>query len=169
MINSYIGEKYMTYVTTQIGDEKRCSRCNTTKSVTDFPTYAPTTKGYTRFKNGIKPWCKKCYREYAKKYNGDARKNPDDNHYSPWRWSHYKRKYGLTKEEVIGMMEERNGKCDICGKKSNHSSGLLCVDHDHKTGKVRGLLCYDCNTFLGNAKDNINNLKNAINYLRRAN
>ena len=150
----------MTYTTTQTDDKKRCSRCDTEKDITEFAAYPPESKSYKRFKNGIKPWCKECYKVYAREYGREMRPHKG-------RWDHYKRKYDLTKDEVIGMMEERNGKCDICNKPTEHSSGILCVDHCHTTGKVRGMLCFNCNTMLGNAGDNISILLNGINYLER--
>jgi hypothetical protein len=80
-------------------------------------------------------------------------------------YSHYYKKYGLTQEEVIQMHEQRNFKCDICGNDTDHRYDKLCVDHSHTTGNVRGLLCFSCNTLLGNAKDDIMILQNAIRYL----
>jgi len=74
-----------------------------------------------------------------------------------------KKKYGITIEEYIIMLKNQNYKCLICNLKSKKN---LCVDHCHKTNKVRGLLCKNCNFLLGNAKDNINILKKAIKYLR---
>jgi hypothetical protein len=168
MINSSIRRKNMTYTTTQTDDKKRCSRCDTEKDITEFAAYPPESKSYKRFKNGIKPWCKECYKVYAREYGREMRPHKG-------RWDHYKRKYDLTKDEVIGMMEERNGKCDICNKgidelktgKTKHSNGLLFIDHCHQTNKVRGMLCFECNVMIGNAHDNIHTLHSAINYLER--
>jgi hypothetical protein len=71
--------------------------------------------------------------------------------------------YGLTLEQYEEMWIAQGGKCAICGKDS--PSRLLCVDHDHETGKVRGLLCVHCNHLLGNARDKIQVLASAIQYL----
>lgn len=58
-------------------------------------------------------------------------------------------------------------KCEICGKKNYYpGSYRLSLDHDHKTGKFRGLLCVNCNTILGNCNDNIKLLRSAIKYLK---
>jgi hypothetical protein len=147
--------------TTQTGDQKVCNKCNQSKHIDLFPKADPKTKSYNKYKNGIKPWCKECYRtyntKYMKKMRGEGTK----------AYSHYYKKYGLTQEEVIQMHEERLGKCDICGCQTDHRYDKLCVDHSHDTGKVRGLLCFSCNTALGNFKDNIENLKNAISYLEK--
>ncbi len=71
------------------------------------------------------------------------------------------RKYGITSEEHDVVMSA--GKCATCG-----STEKLCIDHDHSTGKVRGLLCNDCNLSLGYAKDSIETLKNLIKYLEES-
>ena len=62
--------------------------------------------------------------------------------------------------------------CAICGKKETRKSryGGICklhIDHDHKTKKIRGLLCHKCNNGLGNFRDNIENLDRAKKYLER--
>jgi len=67
----------------------------------------------------------------------------------------------LTEVEYFEMLETQDGNCAIC--KAEQAS--LYVDHDHKTGKVRGLLCEQCNFLLGNAKDNVNILASAVKYL----
>lgn len=78
-------------------------------------------------------------------------------------------KYGLTIEQYNAMFESQNGQCKICGKKFDNKMGSGNVDHCHKTGKVRGLLCNGCNVGLGFFKDNIENLKSAAEYLTKYN
>jgi hypothetical protein len=73
---------------------------------------------------------------------------------------HLKRRYGLTEAEVKALIEEQGGVCAVCWvEKPEH------VDHDHRTGKVRGILCFNCNGGLGQFKDDIDRLINAIAYL----
>lgn len=78
-------------------------------------------------------------------------------------------RYGITLKDYDELLQKQNGKCAICQqieiKKNQHGLVSLAVDHDHKTGKVRGLLCSKCNCLLGYAKDSIINLKKAIDYL----
>lgn len=62
------------------------------------------------------------------------------------------------------MRDEHAGRCGICGKEPR--SGFV-IDHDHKTGRVRGLLCQRCNSGLGSLGDSIEGLKAAIAYLER--
>jgi len=77
-----------------------------------------------------------------------------------------KRCYGITIEQYDQMFNVQEGKCKVCGKHQNELKQPLSVDHNHITGKVRGLLCPNCNTILGYAKDDINILQNVINYLK---
>lgn len=77
---------------------------------------------------------------------------------------HRGRKYGLTPEQVDTLIEGVGGKCEIC--KTVPEKGLV-IDHCHSTGKVRGMLCQQCNSVLGMAKDDINVLTEAIRYLER--
>jgi hypothetical protein len=64
------------------------------------------------------------------------------------------------------MLEEQEHKCAICLTSDTDLDKLLSVDHCHTTGKIRGLLCNNCNLALGNFKDNLNSLENAIKYLK---
>jgi hypothetical protein len=87
------------------------------------------------------------------------------------RKSEYQKRYGITLDDYEAMCEAQKGVCKICGNKETHKGALgrtkpLCVDHCHATGKVRGLLCNDCNVLLGRAKDNVTVLESAINYLK---
>jgi hypothetical protein len=83
-------------------------------------------------------------------------------------WSIRRRlkKYGLTKEQFDQMFEVQKGLCAIC--KFDLLKGIygVAVDHDHVTGKVRGLLCHPCNRGLGQFQDSENLLEQAIHYLR---
>lgn len=70
------------------------------------------------------------------------------------------------------MLNTQNHLCKICNlpgfKLDPRSKTLLVVDHCHSTGKVRGLLCHNCNRALGLFKDNTNSIENALNYLKGA-
>lgn len=79
---------------------------------------------------------------------------------------------GITLDDYQRMLEKQNNKCAICNeqetRKNPHSDGVLrlCIDHCHKTGKVRGLLCHSCNTALGKFKDSAILMYRAIRYLK---
>ena len=72
----------------------------------------------------------------------------------------YEYKYGITVEELSRLEQKQGGMCAICGRKS-----ALVVDHDHKTGVVRGLLCNECNMALGLLGDDAWTLHSAADYL----
>lgn len=80
-----------------------------------------------------------------------------------------KRHYGLTGPEYEQLLKDQNNSCWICLASHNpdQKRGRLYVDHDHKTGKVRGLLCGGCNSALGHFKDNVEILEKAIQYLKK--
>jgi hypothetical protein len=105
------------------------------------------------------------YKEYARKgwiKNGEIRNT-----------SRISKKYGLTVSEYLVLVEKQDNKCLICKKQETRKSKVpeefcrLCIDHCHKTGKVRGLLCHNCNQFIGYAKESIEILKQAILYLEK--
>lgn len=86
---------------------------------------------------------------------------------------HIERKYGLRPEEFDVYWTACRGKCFICEKQmkwptstQGQSLDVVTVDHNHKTGKVRGLLCGRCNRTLGFFNDDIDLLQKAINYLK---
>lgn len=76
------------------------------------------------------------------------------------------KKFGITLDDYCKMLEDQNGQCAICGT-NRQPKKALCVDHDHDTGEIRGLLCMKCNVALGLMDNNIESLQNAINYLRK--
>jgi hypothetical protein len=82
--------------------------------------------------------------------------------------SSLKRKYGIGIDQYNILLEIQNNTCYICGK-SEVLNKSLAVDHNHETGKVRGLLCYRCNTALGFVEEKVEILQNMINYLNKHN
>ena len=79
----------------------------------------------------------------------------------------YNTKYGITIEDYNDMFEKQKGVCKICAlPQTNKRFNHLCVDHDHETGKVRGLLCDPCNRAIGLFKDDPRLLNKASQYLR---
>ena len=74
--------------------------------------------------------------------------------------------YGATYEEYLQLLVKQDYRCAICGNERSKDDTNLCVDHCHKTGKIRGLLCKSCNLGISNLKDSISNLEKAITYLK---
>lgn len=106
---------------------------------------------------------KKAMREYMKKWR---EANPDraiDNE--------MKKRYGISLNDYNSMFDEQNGACAICHNEEtrvdhwNKMVSRLAVDHDHKTGKVRGLLCHSCNNSLGHMHDDPSRMMQAAIYL----
>jgi len=83
----------------------------------------------------------------------------------------YKRKYGVSAEEVHALWQEQGGRCGICERtvlwefEGKGNRDRLCVDHCHETGEVRGILCWSCNAGLGKLGDTVEALERAIRYL----
>ncbi len=79
--------------------------------------------------------------------------------------------YGITLEEYFEMVDSHAGLCAICGRvgfqMGKNQKLLLVIDHCHESGKVRGLLCHNCNRGLGLFKDNVESLTKAIEYLQK--
>lgn len=74
---------------------------------------------------------------------------------------HLARKYGLTPDQYDALLLAQGNVCSICSSRRK----TMCVDHDHSTGEVRGILCRSCNAMLGQVGDNTAWLARAIQYL----
>jgi len=96
-------------------------------------------------------------RNSSMKYSSDKKK-------VNWR----KYAYGITKEEYDNLLVASNNKCAICGNEFEPTRrNEPCIDHDHETQQIRGLLCRYCNIGLGHFKDDPEVLEKAAIYLRR--
>ena len=76
------------------------------------------------------------------------------------RFNHLRKMYGMTEEMYNERLASQNGMCILCG-----SDKSLEIDHDHVTGRVRGIVCHCCNVALGQFKDNVEVIRRAIAYL----
>lgn len=140
---------------------KVCNKCGIRKSLSKF--YKRKWKNKSGNHYGHREQCKYCgnrqrklhrekYPELTKLYNLKG---------------NLKTLYGITLDDYNKIFQKQNGCCAICGKHQSELNRRLDVDHDHKTGKVRALLCSHCNTGLGSFRDNINVMKKAIKYLEK--
>lgn len=102
-------------------------------------------------------------KDYKKKYKEDNKSKLKD--------KQLREKFNITLDDYIKMLDEQNGCCKICKNPETAknvkygNTMMLAVDHNHQTGKVRGLLCSRCNPALGAFNDSIETLKLAIKYL----
>lgn len=129
-----------------------CTECGIEKEITEFHKDSGKKCGY-------KSKCKMCSRKVQKEWE---RNNKDKR-----RKYRLKGEYGITTDDFEYLLNKQNGKCAICGVSQCATGRRFAVDHCHKTGMVRGLLCQSCNTGLGKFKDNVNNLEQAVKYLMR--
>lgn len=90
-----------------------------------------------------------------------------DNNKDIWKDRQLKRTYNITLEQYNKLLQEQNHCCNICGAHESNFKKSLAVDHCHNTGVVRGLLCKNCNTGIGNFYDNVDIMKRAIEYIMR--
>lgn len=131
---------------------KKCSRCRKTKKNSEFYSRGKTSEKRKSAAAKLDAYCKLCHKikhkEYIaknkqreKEYN---RRQQNKGNISDWN---YKRKYGISEQDYQDMLAAQNGRCKLClclpGKIR------LDVDHDHETGRVRGIVCRRCNGMLG--------------------
>jgi hypothetical protein len=177
---------------------KTCSRCKLEKPITDFNRQGDTKDGLT-YKckpcaaETTKQWAEK-NRDHVRRYNNaryaanpcprkaaakayrekNLEKSKESNRL--WRIKNKEKvwqkgimvRYNLSLETYESMFRSQNGCCKICSKQ-NLDGKRLFVDHDHKTGTVRGLLCHHCNAGMGHFFDNPDLIERVIKYLNESN
>lgn len=136
----------------------KCKKCFTYKDSSDFNKASRNT-------NGLQSYCKVCAQAYHKEYK---QLNPEQS-----TNAHYKRSFGLTLNDVKSLLEGQFNKCALCEKELSVLQGrgfstIAHVDHDHVTGKVRGVLCGNCNTALGKLGDSVASIEKVLSYLRKS-
>jgi hypothetical protein len=137
---------------------KQCSRCGTDYIGTDdeeisrnlFTQFFDYSSVSNRALDGLQSFCKQCANEKVRKRNGVVENT----------------------QALLKRLEAQGGKCAICETEITMARGRAgasnraCVDHDHETGRVRGILCPHCNSAIGFLKDDIELLRKALRYLR---
>ena len=164
---------------------KTCTNCNILKSSKEF---------YRRqaVKDGLTSWCKKCYSSYTKKYRklnsktytqyqkeyhkryqkeNKTRLKQQRQQYYQDNIKYYKtvnkknrllREYGISLNKYHNMLQQQDCRCAICNKRNKQ----LVIDHNHKTGKIKGLLCNKCNSGIGFLQDSVHIINKARIYLQ---
>jgi len=140
-------------------ETKICTGCQQEKPLTEF-----FSRG-GKLVHLYKSQCKLCMQAKRQAW---AEQNRD--HLNDWRRNNWVvtnrrlRRRGATQDMYNAMYEAQKGCCALCNEPEEKFS-WLCIDHDHETGKIRGLLCPNCNRGLGLLKDNANLLQKAAEYI----
>lgn len=129
-----------------------CRMCGETKPVSDF--YLMAT-GY------LDPRCRPCCTIRRAEYRNRTRVE-----HIRYRRKRNLKRFGITEGDYQAMLVKQGGGCGICKKPISWGSRRLSVDHCHKTGAVRGLLCSACNTSIGQMDESLSRLQQAMDYLR---
>lgn len=146
---------YLPDKTCIIDNKKECSKCGEIKDIFCFD------KRINR-KSGVQSACRKCRASYPKNA-------------CPKRIREYDllKTYGISTKDFEELLLSQNNCCAICNinqdELKNNKKKFLCVDHCHTTGKIRGLLCDNCNRGIGLLGDDLDTLESAVAYLARYN
>jgi hypothetical protein len=125
---------------------KYCPRCQQTLPLSSFGSNRSSRDGYTSY-------CRSCHNTVGRETKIRL--------YGGTREYHLRHRYGITVAEFDALVETQGGTCAVCPGKPEH------VDHDHETGTVRGVLCFNCNQALGNVRDDPDILYGLVDYLAR--
>jgi hypothetical protein len=134
---------------------KKCPACKELLPISRF--HPSPSRGRYR-----QPYCKPCTTTKVKEWR-HANKDKTRAHYQNAKGQRRRNRHKLSKDAEARLYGIRGNHCWVCG--AGEGSKLLCFDHDHDSGLVRGLLCTPCNLVLGNAKDNPALLRRAASYL----
>ncbi|WP_405748329.1 endonuclease VII domain-containing protein [Streptomyces canus] len=133
-----------------------CNACGIEKPLDQYNKRAAS-------KDGLNGWCRPCVNAKSTAWYHNNRERARKNH----REWNLRSQYGISEADFLNLLEVQGGKCALCpvvfsteGPRRN-----LCVDHDHDTGLVRGLLCARCNTSIGQLGDNAEGLRRALAYV----
>ena len=133
--------------------EKACTRCKTIKPRAMFP------KGEAP--GGLHSWCRQCTSDYAR--NRRTRGIQPGERVARWK----QQGIDATWDDFLRMSAEQGGRCAICGLTEAETGRSHQLDHDHDTGKPRGILCLTCNSGIGKLRDDPKLVQNALDYLTR--
>jgi len=137
---------------------KICSSCREEKEIERFQK-----KG-----EGFSSQCKDCRNKYNREVWYKNNKERQKEQTAKWKKKNKSRviavRHNLNEEEVKKALNNFNGFCQICGRETD---GKEVLDHCHETKKVRGVICFNCNTLLGRLGDNLESVKDILNRFER--
>jgi hypothetical protein len=128
----------------------------------------PEVKDLARIRERKRLWREKNIdrvRAYFREYDSRRRGAPRKRRPGSIRAYLLRKKFGLTVDQYTALLESQGGRCAICRRID--PGRALSVDHDHQSGRVRGLLCSSCNVLLGHAREDPTTLVAAITYLEQ--
>jgi len=163
--------------------EKRCNKCGVMKSLEEFYRASGMRDGYrgdcklcnaaasrARYEADrvaeiarVKRW-QQANADRVNAYHRERRADPEVKRQA--RAYHLMRTFGITIEQYEAILAGQGGVCAICGRAPSESISLH-VDHDHETGRIRGLLCFRCNNSLGDLDDDPALLQSALSYVAK--
>ena len=148
---------------------KKCYECGETKPLESFIKNVACRDGWAGK-------CKTCAKQYSAKWAAQnpkagkswRAKNPDRKRLHD-RSSKLKALYGINVDQYDKMVYDQGGRCLVCKEIPLSKKGKvgLHVDHDHLSGRIRGLLCHGCNVALGHLKENEDIVRNLLSYIQK--
>ena len=152
-----------------------CKKCNKELDDSCFERFKSTHNEIVHRRHTCKKcrypdkrvWEKEHYRKNKEKIKERVnRRKSTEEGMNALKSSYLKHEYGITLKEYYETLNKQNGVCAICfGKELLSGKKYMAVDHNHSTGKVRGILCNRCNSGLGFFKDDIKLFYSAIKYI----
>lgn len=144
-----------------------CAKCHIWKPISEFSKSK-------KAKNGLYPYCHPCDNEKKRAWivkNKDRHREIQirsaENRRTQQKSRALQKAYGITLDQYNILLQSQNGRCAICGSVESDCGRQLCVDHDHATKMVRGLLCGNCNRAIGYLKDSIERAIAVAEYLKK--
>lgn len=138
---------------------KICTKCKVEKPLDCFRNRGGNLKHL------LKSWCKECHYKSHKEWVDNNKETVREYRAKdPWTLTKRCRRHNISVEEFWSLYENQDGTCPVCDTAIKAEDSA--IDHNHKTGKVRGILCKTCNRALGLLKDSPNNLKRGAEYLK---
>lgn len=142
------------------GESKKCNTCGIVKPLFEYNKRSKSIDGYQHK-------CRKCSSEAWQKWKSNNPEYQKDYYLENkeyFKRIRYQNKFGLSEADIQEMLEDQNYTCAVCPRDLEKSRWV--IDHDHKYGHARGILCYGCNNGLGAFDDSIEMLEAAIWYLK---